>query len=242
VHSENYFGAGGFDLHVLERVRRDYPVSLHGVGLGLGSAAGWSRTHLQRLKALVRRIEPSVVSEHLSWNAVPGRVFNDLLPLPYTEAALAQLAARISQVQEALGRPILLENLSTYLAYAGSEMPEGVFLREIARRTGCGLLLDVNNLYVNQVNHGADARAAINALDAESVREIHLAGHQVTADGLIDTHGDRVSPAVWRLFEHAVARFGEVPTLIEWDTDIPPLGTLLAEADAARTILEGALA
>lgn len=239
VHSENYFGAGGYDLHVLERVRRDYPVSLHGVGLGLGSAVGWEVTHLQRLRQLVQRIQPAAVSEHLCWNAAANQVFNDLLPIPYTEETLSLLASRIDQVQESLGCPILVENLSAYLCFSDSAMGEGPFLRELARRTGCGLLLDVNNLYVNQVNHGADAAAIIDSVDAASVWEIHLAGHQVTAEGLVDTHGDRVAPPVWRLYEQAVGRFGAVPTLVEWDTDIPALATLLDEVRTADAVLQG---
>jgi uncharacterized protein (UPF0276 family) len=238
VHSENYFGAGGFDLHVLERVRRDYAVSLHGVGLGLGCAARWDEEHLESLARLAGRVEPVLVSEHLSWNATGERHFNDLLPLPYTGEALALAAGRVQRVQDRLGRRILVENVSAYLEFAASEMSEGEFIAELARRTGCGVLLDVNNLYVNQMNHGADALAAMRALDPRSVAEIHLAGHLRTQDCLIDTHGERVAAPVWRLYAAALERFGPVPTLIEWDTDLPPLDVLLAEAAQAGAILE----
>jgi uncharacterized protein (UPF0276 family) len=235
VHSENYFGAGGYDLHVLERVRRDYPVSLHGVGLGLGSADGISPRHLQKLAALVQRIEPALVSEHLAWNAVAGRTLNDLLPLPCTEEALALVSARVQQVQEALGRRILVENVSMYIALPG-DMGEGEFLRELSRRSGCGVLLDVNNLYVNEHNLGRPAAAQIEALAA--VDEIHLAGHVRRGGLLIDHHGERVASPVWRLYEAALARFGPLPTLIEWDTDLPSLEVLLAEAALAAGHLE----
>jgi len=238
VHSENYFGEGGYDRHVLERVRADLPVSLHGVGLGLGSAEGMAEGHVAKLKALADWIEPALVSEHLCWGMAGGRHYNDLLPLPYNAEALGLVAGRVQQLQEALGRRILVENVSAYLQFAESAVAEGEFIAELARRTGCGVLLDVNNLYVNQVNHGADALAQMRALQPESVQEIHLAGHLVTEDGLIDTHGDHVADAVWRLYDEALARFGPVPTLMEWDADVPPLEVLLAEADAARCRLE----
>jgi len=238
VHSENYFGDGGYDRHALERVRADYPVSLHGVGLGLGSADGVDERHLAKLKRLIDATEPALVSEHLCWSVADGTHYNDLLPLAYTSEALALVAERVSRVQEALGRRILVENLSTYLEFAASEMGEGEFLAELSRRAGCGVLLDVNNLYVNQVNHGADALAAIRAIPLGRVEEIHLAGHLVTEHCLIDHHGDRVTEAVWRLYDAALERFGPVPTLIEWDTDIPELAVLLDEADKARGRME----
>ena len=237
VHSENYFGAGGFDLHVLERVRRDYPVSLHGVGLGLGSVGGWSEAHLDKLARLVERIQPAFVSEHLSWNAVDGRSFNDLLPLPHTREALLLVRERVERAQERLGRRLLVENVSAYID-GGGEMSEGELLAELARRTGCGLLLDVNNLYVNQVNHGGGALETMQAIPRNLVEEIHLAGHLVTADGLIDHHGNRVAAPVWQLYEAALERFGGVPTLIEWDTDLPELGVLLDEAAKAAARLK----
>ncbi len=238
VHSENYFGAGGYDLHVLERVRRDYPLSLHGVGLGLGSALGWDAGHLERLAVLAGRIQPAVVSEHLCWTSVHGMSLNDLLPLPFSEEALRLVAERVTRVQEALGRQLLVENISAYLQCPASEMSEGEFMRELVARSGCGVLLDVNNLYVNQVNQGADAMAVMAALPAGCVAEIHLAGHQAAGDLLVDTHGARVAPAVWSLYAAALERFGQVPTLIEWDTDIPQLAVLLDEAARAQSMLE----
>lgn len=237
VHSENYFGEGGYDLHVLRRVRADYPVSLHGVGLALGSVEGDAAGHVSRLRRLADAIEPVLVSEHLCWGRANGRHFNDLLPLPYTEEALQLMVARVQQLQEALRRRILVENVSAYLEFRASDMSEGVFIAELARRSGCGVLLDVNNLYVNQRNHGSDAKAAMDAIPPEAVAEIHLAGHLVTERCLIDTHGDRVAESVWALYDAALERFGPVPTLIEWDTDIPPLATLLAEARRAEAAM-----
>jgi uncharacterized protein len=238
VHSENYFGAGGYDLHVLERLRRDYPLSLHGVGLGLGSAHGWDEQHLARLAALAGRVQPALVSEHLSWGAVSGRTLNDLLPLPFTREALKLVATRIERVQERLGRHILVENISAYLEFAATEMSEGEFIAELVRRTGCGVLVDVNNLYVNQVNHGADAISVMRSIPLSRVEEIHLAGFLRADECLIDTHGDQVAEPVWRLYEAALERFGPVPTLVEWDTDIPPLPVLLEEAAKARQLME----
>ncbi|WP_179405521.1 DUF692 domain-containing protein [Burkholderia guangdongensis] len=234
VHSENYFGDGGYDLHVLGRVRRDLPVSLHGVGLGLGSAVQLDAGHLGKLKRLVERIEPAVVSEHLCWSETSAGHLNDLLPMPLTDEALDQLCARVGQVQDVLGRRVLLENVSTWLRFDGDHYGEAAFLAELARRTGCGVLLDVNNLYVNQCNHGEDAIEAMNALAPGVVGEIHLAGHRVTDTAVIDEHGSRVAPAVWRLYEYALHRFGDVPTLIEWDTAIPPLSVQVDEARLAR--------
>ena len=238
VHSENYFGEGGLDRHVLERVRADLPVSLHGVGLGLGSVEGFSEPHVAKLKALAGWIEPAFVSEHLCWASAPGQHFNDLLPLPYSEESLALVCGRVLRLQEALGLRVLIENISAYDTFPESVVPEGAFIAELSRRTGCGVLLDVNNLYVNQKNHGIDALAQMNALPRGCVEEIHLAGHLADEDCLIDTHGDRVADPVWRLYEAALARFGQVPTLIEWDTDIPPLDVLLAEAGKARNRME----
>jgi uncharacterized protein (UPF0276 family) len=234
AHSENYLGDGGLDLHMLASLRERYPISLHGVGLGLGSVHGFSMEHVQRIAALVRRIEPVLVSEHLCWGAVADRALNDLLPMPLTSEALALMCERVERLQEALQRPILVENISTYLRFACAEHDEATFLNELARRTGCGVLLDVNNLYVNQCNHGTDAAACIDAIDPRHVGEIHLAGHLVTDVAVIDHHGDRVVEAVWALYRRAVARFGDVPTLIEWDTDVPELDVLLDEASRAR--------
>ena len=240
VHSENFFGDGGFDLHVLDSVRRRYPLSLHGVGLSLGAAptgeaeeARFAR-HLSRLATLVSRIEPALVSEHLCWGAIDARHFNDLLPLPYTRDALAHGSERVDRVQQTLARQLLVENVASYVAFTVSEMSEFDFLAELARATGCGVLFDVNNLYVNAVNHGFDAAAEIARFPRGIVQEIHLAGHLVTDDALVDDHGSRVTSQVWALYEQALDRFGTVPTLVEWDTDVPSLPVLRAEADAAR--------
>ena len=236
VHSENYFGDGGYDLHVLEHVRSQYPVSLHGVALSLGSADGVRATHLAKLQRLVDRIEPALVSEHLCWAALGPRHFNDLLPLPFTREALEQVIAHVSRVQETLRRHILIENVSSYLQFRASEMSEFAFLAELAKRSGCGILLDVNNVFVNSVNHGFDPEQALLEIPREAVGEIHLAGHSAAGELLIDDHGSRVVPRVWDLYEAACRRFGPVPTLIEWDTSIPPLDVLLDEAAMAARI------
>lgn len=237
VHSENYFGDGGYDLHVLRHVRADYPVSLHGVGLALGSVEDRAAEHIAKLKRLADAIDPVFVSEHVCWARASGRHFNDLLPLPYTKEALDLMVSRVTRLQEALGRRILVENVSSYVTYAAGDMSEGEFVGALAQRAGCGVLLDVNNLYVNQLNHGSDALAAMDAIAPEAVAEIHLAGHLVTAQCLIDTHGDRVAEPVWALYDAALRRFGAVPTLVEWDTNSPPLATLLAEARRAEAAM-----
>jgi uncharacterized protein (UPF0276 family) len=245
VHAENYMG-GGPAVRALERLRRDYPVSVHGVGLSLGSAAGLDAFHLERLAGLVERLQPALVSEHLSWSVMGGTYLNHLLPLPYTEEALAVVAEHVVRVQERLGRRLLVENPSSYLRFYHSPIPEAEFLNALVRRTGCGLLCDVNNVYVSCENLGGDAAAYLEAIEPAAVEEIHLAGHAVNdADGraiLIDDHGSRVAEAVWRLHARALARFGAVPTLVEWDTDVPPLAVLLAEAWKARVMLRAALA
>ena len=244
VHSENYFSRGGQPLHFLEHARRHYPLSLHGVGLSLGSADGLSREHLTQLKRLVERFEPGAVSDHLCWGAIGGRHLNDLLPLPFTEEALAVVCAHVEQTQEFLGRRILVENVSSYLQFSASVIPEWEFVANVARRTGCGILLDVNNVYVSSVNHGFDALRYLDAIPTDAVEEIHLAGYDVAraAGGtggsvLIDTHGRRVSGPVWNLYGEALSRLGPVPTLIEWDTDVPPLAVLLDEARKAQEIM-----
>jgi hypothetical protein len=237
VHTENFLDRSGWDWHVLRQLRHHYPVSLHGVGLGLGSVRGFSPDHLARVAALVEQVEPMLVSEHLCWGAVHDRQLNDLLPLALDDAMLALLCARVAQVQDTLRRPLLLENVSTYLRFHADSMSEAEFMAALARRTGCALLLDVNNLYVNQCNHGEDAIAALAAIAPGSVAEIHLAGHLVTPAAVIDHHGAQVAPEVWELYRASVARFGAVPTLIEWDTDVPALEVLLAEAEKARTIM-----
>jgi uncharacterized protein (UPF0276 family) len=237
VHSENYFCDGGAPLAWLELFRPHYPLSLHGVGLSLGSADPLDERHLARLEALVRRFEPALVSEHLCWSSIGGRHANDLLPLPYTREALDHVVRRVDAVQERLARPILVENVSSYLQFAESTIPEWEFVAEVARRTGCGLLLDVNNIWVNAVNHGFDPHRYLAAIDPRHVEEIHLAGFEAGETGLIDTHGSSVSADVWSLYEDSIARIGERPTLIEWDTDIPALDVLLGEAAKAQAIL-----
>ena len=234
AHSENYFGEGGFDLHVLTTLRERYPIALHGVGLALGSACGFSAAHLDKLRRLVERIEPVLVSEHLCWGALGDRVFNDLLPMPFTRDALDLMCAHVARAQDVLQRRLLIENISAYLRFAQADYTEAEFLNELARRTGCGILLDVNNAYVNQCNHGEDALVFLDAIDPRHVGEIHLAGHLHTDLAVIDHHGARVAPEVWRLYEHALARCGAVPTLIEWDTELPALDVLLNEAALAR--------
>ena len=236
VHSENFFLEGGAAMHALERARAAYPISLHGVGLSLGSADALAGEHLAKLKRLVDRVEPALVSEHLCWGSVGGVHFNDLLPLPRDGETLALLAGRIDRVQSTLKRRILVENLSAYVACRDSEMTETAFLAALARRTGCGLLLDVNNLYVNAINFGFDPVAGLAELDAASVGQIHLAGHTVVDDCLIDTHGSLVCDPVWSLYEEACRRFGARPTLIEWDTDLPALDVLLQQAAQASDI------
>jgi len=240
VHSENFFLDGGASMHALERARAAWPVSLHGVGLSLGSADELARQHLAKLQRLVERIEPTLVSEHLCWTGIDGVHVNDLLPLPPTHAALALLAERVDHVQSVLRRPILIENLSAYVAFHDAEMTETAFLAELARRTGCGLLLDINNLWVNAVNFGFDPSARLAELRGESIAQIHLAGHAAVDACLIDTHGALVSTDVWTLFEEACRRFGPRPTLIEWDTDLPALDVLLSEAARAATIADRA--
>ncbi len=237
VHSENFFGRGGQPLHYLERVRDLYPISLHGVGLSLGSADGLRHSHLAQLKALVERFEPALVSDHLCWGAIGKQHLNDLLPLPYTEEALQVVCANIGRAQDFLGRDILVENVSSYLQFSDSRIPEWEFVAEVARRTGCGLLLDVNNIYVSATNHGFDAMRYLDAIPAYAVREIHLAGFDSNGLCLIDTHGKRIAGPVWDLYGAALSRVGAVPTLIEWDTDLPPLSVLLDEAGKAQQIL-----
>jgi uncharacterized protein (UPF0276 family) len=241
VHSENYFGAGGAPLHYLERIRSHYPLSLHGVGMSLGSTDPLDRAHLAKLKALVVRFEPGLVSDHLCWSSVDGRHFNDLLPLPYTEEALAHVSRRVLEAQEFLGRRILVENPSSYLQYAQSSIPEAEFLAELARRTGCGILLDVNNVFVSACNHRLDARRFIDSLPGRHVAEIHLAGFSRSDEGdvVIDTHSRPVAAEVWALFARAIERFGPRPALVEWDADLPPLAMLVAEAGHAQALLEG---
>lgn len=240
VHAENFFGAGGQAPAWLERFRRDYALSVHGVGLSLGCVGALDETHLARLEALVRRFEPMLVSEHLCWSSYGGRHANDLLPLPYTQEAIAHVAPRIARVQDRLGRRIAIENVCAYVRFAESEMGEQEFVSEVARRAGCDILLDVNNVWVNAANHGFDAVAYVDAIDPARVAEYHLAGFEATDAGLVDTHGARVSDEVWALYAHAVERIGRRPTLVEWDTDIPALDVLLGEARKAGELAAGA--
>lgn len=244
VHTENYFHDGGPNVRALERACEFYPLSLHGVGLGLGSADPIDRDHLRRVRDAVRRFEPALVSEHACWAHVDGRHFNDLLPLPYTEEAAEHLAARIREVQDFLGRQLLVENLSAYIGHAASQLREGEFLAAVVARSGCGLLLDVNNAYVNAANLRLDVQRFFADLPATAVQEIHLAGHSRRVVGgrelLIDDHGSAVPDGVWELYVTALSHFGPVPTLIEWDNGVPPLDVLAAEARKADMLLQRA--
>jgi len=245
VHAENYMGAGGVPHRQLEAIRRDYPVSLHGVGLSIGGEGPLDAAHLQRLADLNRRYEPGLFSEHLAWSTHDTTYFNDLLPVPYDDVTLSRVCDHIDQVQEAVGRRMLLENPSTYVAFAQSTMGELDFLGEITRRTGCGLLLDVNNVYVSCTNHMRSAEDYLAAFPMEAVGEIHLGGHAPDTDDagrplLIDAHDRAVDEAVWSLYERLIHTHGPLPTLVEWDNDIPAWPVLLAEAQAADDILAGA--
>jgi uncharacterized protein (UPF0276 family) len=242
AHSENYFAAGGSLPRILARIREQYPLSLHGVGLSIGSTDPLDRAHLTELGRLVRDFEPLLVSEHLSWSSVGGRFTNDLLPLPYTDEALRHMIDRVGQVQDFLGRQILIENVSSYLQFTCSTLSEWDFLGALAHESGCGLLLDVNNVYVSAMNHGFDAHTYLSGIPRHAVQEMHLAGHSVrrvgARDVLVDTHDGPVCDAVWDLYIAAVTRFGRVPTLIEWDSNIPALAVLAAEARKADRIIE----
>ena len=275
VHSENFFAEGGITLHVLEQICQHYPISFHGVGLSLGTSDQLDKTHLQKLKRLVDSFNPALVSEHISWSNIGGMVLNDLLPVPYTQEALGYLVNNIKQTQDFLGRQILVENPSTYLEFTESEMSEPEFINQVIKQTGCGLLLDVNNIYVSSVNHNSNPYDYLQNINANAVQEIHLAGHatkqiqschaerrllqpeskhlqQNTVDPsttlryaqddtftiLIDHHGDYVADKVWDLYAVAIDIIGKVPTLIEWDTDIPALSELQSEAAKAQAILD----
>jgi hypothetical protein len=238
IHSENYFAEGGKAHAYLAALREHYPVSLHGVGLYIGSTDPLDPRHLHSLKNLIERTEPMLVSEHLCWGAVNGKVLNDLLPLPYTEEALQHFCAKTMQVQDYLGRQILIENPSSYLQFAHSTIPEQEFLVAVAERTGCGILLDINNIYVSANNHNFDPSAYLAAIPVNIVQEIHLAGFENNGGCLIDTHSQPVCDEVWKLYQQALQRFGQVPTLIEWDADIPSLNVLLGEATRAQHLME----
>jgi hypothetical protein len=241
THSENHFAHGGVQREVLAEVCACYPLSLHGVGLSIGSTDPLDQTHLAGLARLVRDFNPVLVSEHLAWSSVDGRFMNDLLPLPFTEEALRHTAARVRAVQEVLGRQILIENVSSYLEAKHSEMAEWEFLVALSAESGCAILLDVNNIHVNAINHRFDPLVYLNFIPPRAVREIHLAGHSSRRSGareiLIDTHSAPVCDAVWRLYGAAIERYGPVPTLIEWDADLPTLDVLLGEAKKIEQVL-----
>jgi len=238
VISENFMVPGGRPRRVLEQVRRDYPVALHGVSLSLGSADPVDESYLRRLAQLVRWVEPAIVSDHLCWTAVGGHNSHDLLPLPFTEEAARHTAAKIRRVQEALGRRILIENVSSYVAFADATLEEAAFLSAVAEEADCHVLLDVNNVYVNARNHGFNPFAYLDRVPAGRVRQIHLAGHEDQGDVVIDTHDHPVRDEVWELYRRAIARFGAVPALIEWDARIPPFDVVLAEARRADAVAE----
>lgn len=242
VHAENYMGAGGPPHAMLGRLRRDHALSIHGVGLSIGGAGALDREHLKRLRTLCDRYEPECFSEHLAWSSHGETFLNDLLPLPYTAETLARVCEHVDETQNALGRRMLLENPATYLTFAESDIAETEFLAEISRRTGCGLLLDVNNVFVSATNHGFSGQAYLAAFPLRAVGEIHLGGHDAQEDDLgapllIDAHGAEVADPVWALYGDVVARLGPMPTLVEWDNDVPAWALLRAEADRADAIL-----
>lgn len=241
VISENYLVDGGKPLHFLDRIRRDYPMVMHGVSLSIGGTDAIDRAYLQQLRTLVDRIDPAWVSDHLCWTGTASLNLHDLLPVPYNEASLRHLDGRVAQVQDAIGRPLLLENVSSYVSYRADEMSEWAFISELVRRTGCELLLDVNNVYVSSVNHGFNPQLFIDAMPAVAVRQIHLAGHEDHGDYIIDTHDHPVCDAVWDLYAYTLRRLGPVPTMIERDDDIPALPVLVAELDAARVLARSVL-
>jgi len=240
VISENYFVAGGKPLHHLDRIRRDYPMVMHGVSLSIGGSDPLDLSYLQQLRRLAERIQPAWVSDHLCWTGTSSLNLHDLLPLPCTEDCLRHLLPRVLQVQEMLGRPLVLEYVSSYVRFRADEMSEWEFIAELVRRTGCELLLDVNNVHVNSVNHGFVAQTFIDAMPAAAVRQIHLAGHEDHGTYLIDTHDHPVCDAVWELYAYAIRRLGPVPTMIERDDDIPQLESLLGELDRARRVADAA--
>ena len=245
VHAENYMGAGGPPHAQLGALRERYALSVHGVGLSIGSMEPLNRDHLMRLKLLCERYAPESFSEHLAWSSHNDVYLNDLLPLPYTQQTLARVGEHIDEVQTALGREMLLENPSTYIRFSESTIPEVDFLTEVSKRTGCGLLLDINNVFVSAKNHGTQPLTYLDSFPFDQVKEIHLGGHDEEVDDggaplLVDTHGSPIAEAVWALYAHVIARTGALPTLIEWDNDVPDWPTLLAEAVAAQDILSDA--
>lgn len=241
IHSENYFAQGSKANQQLDKIRQYYPISMHGIGLSIGSADELNWSHLQKLRELCQRIHPCLLSDHLSWSSINGQYFHDLLPLPYTEESLIHVAERILQIQDYLKRQILIENISSYVQYKHSTLSEWEFIQEIARRTGCGILLDVNNIYVSAMNLGFDPLAYINALDSQLIQELHLAGFsktkRVERDILVDTHNQPVANQVWELYRSTITRIGRKPTIIEWDSDLPSLEQLCQEAYRAEAIM-----
>jgi len=241
VISDNYMVDGGKPLAMLDRIRADYPMAMHGVSLSIGAINGLDGDYLNKLKTLQQRIEPMWVSDHLCWTGVHGRKLHDLMPLPFTREALNVVARNVHQAQEVLQRPLVLENVSSYVEFASSEMTEWEFLTEICNATGCKLLLDINNIYVSAFNHGFSPTEFVHGVPADSIMQFHLAGHQNNGDHLIDTHDHPVCDGVWDLYQTALKHFGEVPTMIERDDRIPPLPELLNELATARTIAESIL-
>lgn len=237
VLSENYFGDGGLPLYHLEQVREHYPITLHGVGMSLGSVDPLNLDYMTKLKTLADRFQPTYVSDHLAWNSIDGRHLHELLPLPYTEESLNHFASRVTQAQDFLNRRLLIENPSSYLAFSGTEMTEWEFLNRLVELTDCDLLLDVNNVYVSAFNHDFDPQQYLQAIPGERVKEIHLAGYEEQEHFLFDTHGYRIKPPVWDLYQYVIEQFGPKPTLIEWDSDIPDLSTLMEEAAKADHVM-----
>ncbi|NOZ11433.1 MAG: DUF692 domain-containing protein [Gammaproteobacteria bacterium] len=236
IISENYMVPGGKPLYYLDKIRQDYPMVMHGVSMSLGSSDPLNQAYLKDLKALIKRVEPQWVSDHLCWGGVHGKNLHDLLPLPYNEDTIAYVADRINQVQDTLGRQILIENVSSYVSYTASTMSEWEFLATLTERADCLILLDINNIYVSAFNHEFDALEYLNAIPIERVQQFHLAGHQNNGHYIVDTHDHPVIDPVWELYAHAVRRFGAVSTMIERDDNIPPLEALLTELDHARSI------
>lgn len=242
ILTENYLVDGGRPMQWLDRIRADYPLVMHGVSLSIGSVDPLDFEYLSAVKRLAQRISPRWISDHLCWTGIASKNLHDLLPLPYTESAVRHVAERVQRVQDFLGRRILLENVSSYVEFAGAELSEWEFLAEVAQRSDCHILLDVNNVYVSAFNHGFDAQAYLAGIPVERVQQIHLAGHSNCGDYIIDTHDAPVIDPVWALYAKAIERFGAVPTMIERDDRIPPLADLLAELDRARRVAEDALA
>lgn len=241
IISENYMVPGGQPLYFLDKIRRDYPMVMHGVSLSIGSTDPLDLNYLRDLKALIQRVEPGWVSDHICWTGVDHANLHDLLPMPNTEAALNHLVDRVQQVQDYLGRQLVLENASTYVAFAADEMPEWEFVAALARRSGCGILLDVNNVHVSAVNHGFDARGYIDAMPVEHIVQIHMAGHEDHGDYIIDTHDHPITPAVFDLYRYTLEQLGWIPTMIERDDNIPPLADLLTELEQIKKIADAVL-